>query len=195
MAPNVMTASAVQASRSLRPPDSFRGIFRTDADALAVYSEGAGIARVIPRAVAVPADIEDVQTLVRWAHATGTPLIPRGSGSGMAGAAVGDGVILDMSRMRTVAPVNGAAKTVIAGPGATWLDIENAARAVGLRFPPDPSSGAFCTVGGMVSTNASGAHSLKYGATRPWVAALDCVFFPELTDVRSIIGAPAPPVA
>lgn len=176
MAPNVMTANAIQVPRLASPPDSFRGIFRTDADALAVYSEGAGIARALPRAVAVPVDIEDVQTLVRWAHAAGTPIIPRGSGSGMAGAAVGDGVILDMSRMRTVSPVNAAAKTVFAEPGATWMDIENVARAVGLRFPPDPSSGAFCTVGGMVSTNASGAHSLKYGATRPWVAALDCVF-------------------
>ena len=171
-----MIADAVQVPRLASPPDSFRGTFRTDADALAVYSEGAGIARVIPRAVAVPVDIEDVQALVRWAHATGAPIIPRGSGSGMAGGAVGDGVILDMSRIRAVSAVNAAAKTVFAEPGATWMDIENAARAVGLRFPPDPSSGAFCTVGGMVSTNASGAHSLKYGATRPWVAALDCVF-------------------
>ncbi|MEO6778098.1 MAG: FAD-binding protein, partial [Gemmatimonadaceae bacterium] len=121
MAPNGMIADAVQVPRLASPPDSFRGIFRTDADALAVYSEGAGIARVIPRAVAVPVDIEDVQTLVRWAHATDTPIIPRGSGSGMAGGAVGDGVILDMSRIRAVSAVNAAAKTVFAEPGATWM--------------------------------------------------------------------------
>jgi len=157
-------------------PDSFRGIFRTDDVALAVYSEGAGIARVVPRAVAVPADVEDVQTLVRWARSTVTPLIPRGSGSGMAGGAIGDGVIVDLSRLRDVSPVNRTARTISVGPGATWLDVETAARASGLRFPPDPSSGAFCTVGGMVSTNASGAHSLKYGPTRRWVRALDCVF-------------------
>lgn len=161
---------------SLAPPASFRGVFRTDSDALAVYSEGAGVARVIPRAVAVPADIADVQTLVTWARTTGTPLIPRGSGSGMAGGAIGDGVIVDLSRMRAMSPVDAANRTVSVGPGVTWLEVENAARAEGLRFPPDPSSGAFCTVGGMVSTNASGAHSLKYGPTRQWVIALDCIF-------------------
>lgn len=157
-------------------PESFRGIFRTDADALAVYSEAAGIARILPRAVAVPADIDDVQTLVRWARSTGTPLIARGSGSGMAGGAIGDGVIVDMSRMRDISAVNQRTRTISAGPGVTWQEVDDAARAVGLRFPPDPSSGAFCTVGGMVSTNASGAHTLKYGATRRWIQALDCVF-------------------
>jgi FAD/FMN-containing dehydrogenase len=183
MSTSTMTAPAA--------PDSFRGVFRTDDVALAVYSEGAGIARVIPRAVAVPADVEDVQTLVRWARGAVTPLIPRGSGSGMAGGAVGDGVIVDLSRMRDVSPVNRAARTISVGPGATWLEVETAARASGLRFPPDPSSGAFCTVGGMVSTNASGAHSLKYGPTRRWVQALDCVFDDgSRATVRR--GTPAP---
>ncbi|MBY0372426.1 MAG: glycosyltransferase, partial [Bryobacteraceae bacterium] len=56
-------------------------VYREDADALAVYSESAGIARILPRAVAVPADADDLVTLVRWAAATNTPLIARGSGS------------------------------------------------------------------------------------------------------------------
>jgi FAD/FMN-containing dehydrogenase len=163
-------------SAAPRAPASFRGIFRDDEVALAVYSEGAGIARIMPRAVAVPADIVDVQTLVRWARDTQTPLIPRGSGSGMAGGAIGDGVIVDLSRLRDISTVNAQARTITVGPGITWKEVETAARSAGLRFPPDPSSGAFCTVGGMVSTNASGAHSLKYGATRQWVVALDCVF-------------------
>ena len=172
-------------------PPSFRGVFRTDHAALAVYSEAAGIARIIPRAVSVPADIDDVQTLVRWAHSTNTSLIPRGSGSGMAGGAIGDGVIVDVSRMRDVSPVNVTARTMCVGPGTTWQTVEAAARASGLRFPPDPSSGAFCSIGGMVSTNASGAHSLKYGPTRHWVAALDCVFD---DGARATVrrGAPAP---
>jgi FAD/FMN-containing dehydrogenase len=157
-------------------PESFRGIFRTDPDAVAVYSEGAGIARIIPRAVAVPLDAEDVQTLVRWARRGSVPLIPRGSGSGMASAAIGDGVIVDMSRFRVLSDVNAATKSISAGSGITCKEIEAAATAVGLRFPPDPSSGAFCSIGGMVSTNASGAHSLKYGPTRRWIRALDCVF-------------------
>ncbi len=175
----------------LSAPESFRGIFRTDDAALAVYSEAAGIARIIPRAVAVPADIDDVQTLVRWARSTHTPLIPRGSGSGMAGGAIGDGVIVDLSRMSDIHAVNATTRTISVGPGATWQDVDSAARAVGLRFPPDPSSGAFCSVGGMVSTNASGAHTLKYGATRRWVQALDCVF-DDGTRATVRRGIPAP---
>jgi FAD/FMN-containing dehydrogenase len=172
-------------------PESFRGIFRTDDAALAVYSEGAGIARILPRAVAVPAGVDDVQAIVRWARATSTPLIPRGSGSGMAGGAIGDGVIVDLSRMRGISPVDVANRTISVGPGITWQEIETAARTVGLRFPPDPSSGAFCSVGGMVSTNASGAHSLKYGSTRRWVIALDCVF-DDGTRATVRRGAPMP---
>lgn len=175
----------------LSAPESFRGVFRTDDDALAVYSEAAGIARIIPRAVAVPADIDDVQTLVRWARRTHTPLIPRGSGSGMAGGAIGDGVIVDLSRMRDIHAVNVTTRTIFVGPGATWQNVDSAARAVGLRFPPDPSSGAFCSIGGMVSTNASGAHTLKYGATRRWVQALDCVF-DDGTRATVRRGIPAP---
>ncbi|MGI8509711.1 MAG: FAD-binding oxidoreductase [Gemmatimonadaceae bacterium] len=157
-------------------PELFRGVFRTDAEALAVYSEAAGIARVYPRAIAVPADIADVQTLVRWAHDSVTPLIARGSGSSMGGGAIGDGVIVDMSRMNDIGDVDVARHRVAVGPGALRGAVEQAAHAHGLRFPPDPSSGAFCTIGGMVSTNASGAHTLRFGSTRAWVAALDCVF-------------------
>ncbi|CAA9359137.1 MAG: hypothetical protein AVDCRST_MAG40-3366, partial [uncultured Gemmatimonadaceae bacterium] len=63
------------------PPADFRGAFRTDAAARAVYAESAGIVRSEPLAVAVPVDADDVVALVRWAHASGTPLVPRGSGS------------------------------------------------------------------------------------------------------------------
>ena len=69
----------------------FAACTATMISARGVYAEGAGIARAIPAAVAVPADADDVATLVRWAAATRTALIPRGSGSGMAGGAVGPG--------------------------------------------------------------------------------------------------------
>ncbi|NUS47101.1 MAG: FAD-binding oxidoreductase, partial [Gemmatimonadaceae bacterium] len=154
----------------------FRGVFRADAAARAVYSEAAGIAQIVPRAVAVPMDAEDVVGLVRWAGRTGTPLVPRGSGSSMAGGAIGDGVIVDLSRLAALGPVDAARRTVRCGPGVARDAVDAAARAVGLQFPVDPSSGAYCTVGGMASTNSAGAHTLRYGAMRPWVEALDCVF-------------------
>jgi FAD/FMN-containing dehydrogenase len=159
----------------MRPPH-FRGIFRTDDDARGVYAEAAGIQRVIPRAVAVPADVADVQSLVAWASDTGTPLVPRGSASSMAGGAIGDGVILDLSRLDGIADPRAETKSIRVGPGAIRGEVDRRARRERLRFPVDPSSGAFCTVGGMVATNAAGARSLRFGATRAWVRALDCVF-------------------
>jgi len=158
------------------PPPGFHGTFRDDLLARAVYSEAAGIARIQPRGVAVPSDADDVCTLVRWAASTRTPLVPRGSGSSMAGGAVGDGVIVDLSRLGAMGAVDVAKRTIRCGPGAIRDAVDRAARAVGLQFPVDPSSSAFCTVGGMASTNAAGAHTLRYGAMRAWVEALDCVF-------------------
>src|SRR6266704_2951237 len=155
---------------------NFRGYFREDALARAVYSEAAGIGRAIPAAVAVPVDAEDVVVLVKWAAETKTSLIPRGSGSSMSGAAIGTGVVVDLSRINHLGRIDERDQTVWVEPGVLWSTLDVAARRKGLRFPVDPSSGSFCTLGGMVSTNAAGPHSLRYGSTRPWVNAIDCVF-------------------
>ena len=157
-------------------PPGFRGIFREDELARAVYSEAAGIARAIPSAVAVPVDAEDVVSLVKWAAETGTSLIPRGSGSSMSGGAIGNGVIVDLSRINHLGRIDERGRTVWADTGVVWSTLDVAVKKRGLRFPVDPSSGSFCTIGGMVATNASGPHTLHYGSTRPWVNAIDCVF-------------------
>ena len=159
-----------------RPGSAFGGVYREDVPARAVYSEAAGIGRVMPRAVAVPRDAADVMALVRWANATSSPLVARGSGSSMPGGAIGPGTIVDLSRLNAIGTPDTTARRVAVGPGAIRNRVDEVARAARLRFPVDPSSGAFCTIGGMVSTNAAGARTLKYGATRPWVHALDCVF-------------------
>src|SRR5258708_39077402 len=97
--------------------DGFRGLLRNDAAALAVYSEAAGIGQILPRAVAVPGDADDVVALVKWAAAHRMPLVPRGSGSSMAGGAIGDGMIVDVSRLRTLGAVNLTTRTSRGGPG------------------------------------------------------------------------------
>lgn len=157
-------------------PPGFRGIYRDDTDALGVYAEAAGIARVLPRAVAVPADSDDVVTLAAWAQVSHTPLIPRGAGSSMAGGAIGDGVVVDLSQMTHIGPVDPETRRLWVGPGAARDAVNAAAEGHGLWFPVDPSSGAWATIGGMVATNAAGPHSMKHGAMRHWVTALDCVF-------------------
>lgn len=176
---------------ALARPNEFRGVFRVDDDARHSYAEAAGIGRLIPRAVAAPVDSDDLATLVRWAATTNVPLIPRGSGSSMPGGAIGDGVVVDLSRWRGASPVDVDARTIRVGVGMLRNEIDSAARAYGLRFPVDPSSGAFCTVGGMASTNAAGSHSMRFGPTGPWVRAITCVF-DDGSRVEIRRGAPLP---
>jgi FAD/FMN-containing dehydrogenase len=156
----------------------------------AAYSEGAGIARAVPEAVAMPRTPDDVVALVRWAAGTRAALVPRGSGSGMAGGAVGDAIIVDLSRQRDIHTVNTTARSVAVGPGAIRETVDAAAQRTGLRLPVDPSSSAFCTIGGMAATNAAGAHTLRYGSMRRWVRALDCVF---ADGRRAVVRRGAPP--
>ncbi len=157
-------------------PSAFRGTWRTDREARELYAEGAGIARCVPAAVAVPIDADDIATLTVAARREGWFLMPRGSGSGMAAGAVGSGVVLDLSRLQTMDAVDRERRTVRVQPGALRGTVDEAARKLGLRFPVDPSSGAFCTIGGMVGTNAAGARTMRFGATREWVTGLECVF-------------------
>lgn len=123
----------------------------------------------------VPRDSEDLLPLVEWASANHVPLIPRGSGSGMAGGAIGRGVVVDCSLLDQIGPVDVERRTVRCGPGAIRARINAAAKAHGLRFPVDPSSSPFCTMGGMAASNAAGARTLRFGATRRWIESIECV--------------------
>jgi FAD/FMN-containing dehydrogenase len=141
----------------------------------AAYAEGAGVYRILPAAVAVPRGVEELQRLVRWAAASDVPLVPRGAGSGMAGGNVGPGVVVDLSQgFRWIAP-NWPRQTVWAGASTTWAELTAAGQSFGLRLPPDPSSGAFATSGGMVSTNAAGPRSVRSGSVRHWVEAIEII--------------------
>jgi FAD/FMN-containing dehydrogenase len=119
--------------------------------------------------------VEDLQQLVRWAAESGVPLVPRGSGSGMAGGNVGQGVVVDLSQgFRWTAP-DWSHRTLWAGASTTWAEVTAAGRPFGLRLPPDPSSGAFATSGGMVSTNAAGPRSVRCGSVRGWVEGVEII--------------------
>jgi FAD/FMN-containing dehydrogenase len=147
----------------------------TDLRTRAAYAEGAGIYRIVPQAVAIPRDLEDLAALVRWAGETRTALVPRGAGSGMPGGNVGAGVIVDLSRGFTELTVDPHARIARAGASVTWAQVTDAAKPYGLRLPPDPSSGAFATSGGMAATNAAGPRSVRYGSVRRWIDAVEVV--------------------
>ncbi len=147
----------------------------TDARTRAAYAEGAGIYRIVPDAVAVPGDSAELRELVRWAAATGTTLVPRGAGSGMPGGNVGRGVVVDLSTGFRSLAVDAKRRIAHAGASVTWQQVSDAARTHGLRLPPDPSSGAFATSGGMVATNAAGPRTVRYGSVRRWIEAVEIV--------------------
>lgn len=147
----------------------------TDARVRAAYAEGAGIYRIVPAAVAIPENLDDVVALVREARESRLALIPRGAGSGMPGGNVGNGVIVDLSTSFSDLVVDPHSRTARAGASVTWAEVNDAAKPYGLRLPPDPSSGGFATSGGMVATNAAGPRTVRYGSVRGWVEGLEVV--------------------
>jgi FAD/FMN-containing dehydrogenase len=157
------------------PAPVIRGAFRTDYRARAAYAEAAGIYRILPAAVCIPADTADLCQLVRWATTRKVPLVPRGAGSGMAGGNVGEGVVVDLTRLPPGLSVRPEDRVATTSANVTLADLNGAAARHGLRLPPDPSSGRWATLGGMVSTNASGARSVRYGSVRRWVRAVELV--------------------
>jgi FAD/FMN-containing dehydrogenase len=154
------------------PPPDLRGIYRTDSRARAVYAEGAGIYRILPQAVSLPADTNDLKRLISWAATHRVPLVPRGAGSAMGGGNVGQGVIVDLTRLDGPLEVDPATRRASTGAAVTLSELNAVAASHGLRLPPDPSSGRWATLGGMVSTNAAGARSVRYGSVRRWVEGL-----------------------
>src|SRR2546422_3055468 len=156
------------------PHPPFRGL-GTGEPIRAAYSGGGGISRIAPAGVAIPRGVEDLQQLVRWAAETGTPLVARGGGSGMAGGSVGRGVIVDLSQGFAWTKPSWERRCIWVGASVTWAQVNGAARPFGLRLPPDPASGAFATSGGLVATNAAGPRSVRCGSVRQWGKALEGV--------------------
>lgn len=158
--------------------DDLKGLIRGDLlfDDLsrALYSSDASIFQIKPLGVAAPRDEEDVQALVRYAAEHHIPLIPRGAGTGVAGESLGSGIILDMSRyFRAIVAVGEDWARV--QPGVIHRDLNVRLARQGRRFAPDPASGGYCTIGGMLASNASGARALRHGYTRDHVEQIRAV--------------------
>lgn len=149
---------------------------RTDRATRERYSQGAGIYRIVPAAVARPADVAALARVLDWAAREGVSVVPRGAGSAMDGGNVGEGLVLDLTGLAVREPVvDSASATIAADAGVALSRVEAAAAGQGLRFGPDPSSAAWATVGGVIATNAAGARSYRLGAVDRWVEAIECV--------------------
>ncbi|ASW53128.1 FAD-binding and (Fe-S)-binding domain-containing protein [Plantactinospora sp. KBS50] len=140
----------------------------------AEYSSDASNYRVVPRVVVFPRDVDDILGTAEIARETGTPLTMRGAGTSVAGNAVGPGIVLDTSRhLNRVLAIDPEARSAVVEPGTVLDTLQRAAGPHGLRFGPDPSTHARCTVGGMIGNNACGSHAIAYGRTSDNVLALD----------------------
>ena len=123
--------------------------------------------RVSPAAVVLPLSTEAVAEVVRACAAAGVPFVARGAGTGLSGGAlpVADGVVIGLSRMRSILDIDLENREVTVQPGVTNLEVSKAVRPLGYFYAPDPSSQQVCTIGGNVAENSGGAHCLKYGFT------------------------------
>jgi glycolate oxidase len=130
-----------------------------------------------PLAVVLPRDTATVQAVVRVCAAHRTPIVPRGAGSGLSGAAnaVDGCVVLCLARMNKIIEVDADNRLAVVEPGVVNLELREAAEKRGLFYPPDPSSYDWCTIGGNLATNAGGLCCVKYGVTTDFVLGLDVV--------------------
>jgi FAD/FMN-containing dehydrogenase len=144
-----------------------------DADVRQAYSADASGLVMVPDAVARPASAAEVSALLAEANAAGTPVTPAGGQTSTTAASISDrGILLSLRAMTRVLEIDPVARFVRCEPGVLIGELKRACAAQGLLLALDPTSEEECTVGGAVACNASGARSLRYGATRPHVRAL-----------------------
>lgn len=146
-----------------------------DAPALSAYSTDASIYRVPPAGIVLIQSVRDLRKVVEYAQTRGIPLTARSGGTNLTGNALGEGIILEFSGLNRVLEINREELWVRVQPGKVYAELNRDLEKHGLFFPPDPSSGDVCKIGGMLGNNAAGPHSLKYGATKDNVLEMQII--------------------
>ena len=139
-----------------------------DQEALKPYEcDGLSAYRATPLVAAIPADENEVAAVLAVARDTHTPVVARGSGTGLSGGALplADGILLSLAKFNRIVAVDALARTARVQPGVTNLKISQHVAHLGLYYAPDPSSQIACSIGGNVAENSGGVHCLKYGLT------------------------------
>jgi FAD/FMN-containing dehydrogenase/Fe-S oxidoreductase len=153
-----------------------RGDLRTDQYSRVLYSTDASIYQVMPLGVFFPLNADEVHAAVELAAGYQIPLLPRTAGSSLAGQAINEALVLDMSRhMDQVLEVNYEEHWVRVQPGIVLDELNLQLRSHGLQFGPDPASSNRAAMGGIVANNSTGAHSILYGMTADHVLATSVI--------------------
>ncbi|MCX7033046.1 MAG: FAD-binding oxidoreductase [Arenimonas sp.] len=130
-----------------------------------------------PLAIALPATVDQVQAVVRWAHAQGVAVVPSGGRTGLSGGAVAarGELVLSLERMNRVLGYDPVDGHLTVQAGTPLQVVQEAAQAQGLLYPVDFGSRGSCSIGGNIATNAGGIRVIRFGNTREWVAGLKLV--------------------
>jgi glycolate oxidase len=131
----------------------------------------------MPDAVLMPGTTQEVADVLRTANEYGIPIVPRGSGTNLAGGTipVRGGIVLNMNRFNEIYEIDQQNLTATLGAGVVTADLHKAVEAAGLFYPPDPGSMRISTVGGNVAQCAGGMRGLKYGVTKDYIMGLEYV--------------------
>ena len=142
------------------------GELRTDQYSRMFYSTDASIYQVMPYGVLIPETTEDVHAAVELAAKYKVPILPRTGGSSLAGQAVNEALVIDMTPyLNQILEVNRDEKWVRVQPGVVLDELNLYLRPTGFQFGPDPASSNRAGMGGIVSNNSTGSHSIIYGMT------------------------------
>src|SRR6266404_2424598 len=142
-----------------------------------VYEQDGSIFQVMPEIVVLPSDVEQVSKVVKLAKQADVPIVPRGSGTGLAGGAVPaeGGIVLSLARLNRILKIDLENRIAIVEPGVINQDVTKAVAKDGFFYAPDPSSQAACSIGGNVANNSGGPHTLAYGVTTNHVLGVEAV--------------------
>ncbi len=140
------------------------GDLRSDLYTRTLYSTDASLYQVMPHGVLIPKNADDMQAAIELAAAYQAPLLPRAGGSSLAGQTVNAALVMDVSRwMDQILELNVEERWVRVQPGIVLDILNNKLKPHGLQFGPDPASSNRACIGGVVSNNATGSHSIVYG--------------------------------
>ncbi|MBV8745785.1 MAG: FAD-binding protein [Xanthobacteraceae bacterium] len=154
----------VAALRAIVPGE---GVIASERAMKPYESDGLTAYRQLPMVVVLPDSTEQVARVLRYCHAQGIKVVPRGAGTSLSGGALplGDGVLLGMAKFNRIREIDFDNRVAVVEPGVTNLAVSQAVEHAGFYYAPDPSSQIACTIGGNVAENSGGVHCLKYGMT------------------------------
>ncbi|MDR0802458.1 FAD-linked oxidase C-terminal domain-containing protein [Fluviicola sp.] len=130
-----------------------------------------------PAIVVKPETTKEVSSIMHYCYKNDLTVTPSGARTGLSGGALANhgGVLLSMERMNKIVQIDEENHQVITEPGVITEELQNAVKAVGLFYPPDPASKGSCFIGGNIAENSGGPKAVKYGVTKDWVLNLEIV--------------------